>query len=175
MTSETTTESSPSEATPSSTENSRARAASPRRRHDQSKVSGRAQRTTSVKALLVEIERLQHRVVVLDELAEQAQTLFIGDGEIPPKYLVGAEGGIAVAVRIEVVEMIQAELRRAGDRAREQLVRRLAATLSAPESEPVPSIHEGIPAGEYSPEDEGILAQLMSRLVSNRVAIARPR
>lgn len=123
----------------------------------------------------MEIERLQHRVVVLDELAEQAQTLFIGDCDTPPKYVVGAEGGIAVAVRIEVVEKIQAELRRAGDRTREQLERRLAVTLSAPESEPVPSLHEGIPAGEYSPEDEGILAQLMSRLVSNRAAMARPR
>jgi hypothetical protein len=128
-----------------------------------------------VKELLVELERLQHRVVVLDELAEQAQMLFIGEGDTPPKYLVGAEGGIAVAVRIEVVEVIQAELRRAGDRTREQIQRRLAATLSAPEEGPVPSIHEDIPADEYRPEDEGTLAQLMSRLVSNRTAMGRPR
>ncbi|WP_434043989.1 MULTISPECIES: hypothetical protein [Sorangium] len=45
--------------------------------------------------------------------------LFIGDGDIPPEYLVGAEGGIAVTVRIEVVEVIQAEFRRARERTRE--------------------------------------------------------
>ncbi|WP_437656738.1 hypothetical protein [Sorangium sp. So ce1182] len=174
---ETTTESGPSEATLSSTETSPARAPSRRRHRERSKakVSGDAQRTTSVKELLVEIERLQHRAVVLDKLADQAQTLFIGDGDIPPEYLVGAEGGIAVTVRIEVVEVIQAELRRARDRTREQIQRRLAATLHAPEEEPTPAIHEDIPADEYSPEDEGVPAQLMSHLVSNLEAARRPR
>ena len=101
--------------------------------------------------------------------------LFLGEGDIPPKYLIGANGGVAVPARMEVVEIIQMELRRTADLTRQQIRRCLKATLSAPVEEPIQPLSEDVSVPEYLPGDEGTLAQLLAGLVSNPTVADRRR
>jgi hypothetical protein len=134
-------------------------------------------RTTTVHSVLTDLERLQHRAVVLEKLADEAVRLFLNEAGRTAQYLIGAPGGLAVPARLEVVELVQIELRRAAQRARQQGRRLLGGTLPAPVDEPVPPITADIPVPQPLAADEEALAQLLAGLIANPVAAAtgRPR
>lgn len=111
----------PSETTSGSTDAAPANSPSSRRRRDQSDGPVRPRRTASVKELLVELERLQYRAVMLDQLAHELGNLFGTEFADHPKYLIGVEGGTATPARPEVMSALEMELRRAADLARAQI------------------------------------------------------
>ncbi len=174
---ETTTDPPQSEAASSSTDGSPASAPSRRPRRPRSKAPERPRRTASVKELLVEIERLQHRAVVLDQLAVEVGHLFGREFDEHPRYLIGLEGGTAILARPEVVLAVEMELRRAADMTRVQIRQRLETTMTAPSEEPAAPITEGVPPPEYVPCEEGDeeLASMFVRPVSNPRVEARAR
>jgi hypothetical protein len=109
----------------------------------------------SVKQLLLELERLQHRAVMLDQLAHEVGALFGTELHDQPKYLIGVEGGTAIPARLDVLLVLEMELHRAADLARAQIRRRLEMRMTAPAEEPIAPITEGVPPPVYVAVEEG--------------------
>lgn len=174
---ETTTEPTPSETASISTNASPASSPARRPRRPRSKALARPARVASVKELLVELERLQHRAVVLDHLANEVSNLFGREFDEHPRYLIGVEGGTAIPARPEVVLAVEVELRRAADVTRAQIRQRLESKMTAPAEEPAAPITEGVPPPEFVSCEEGDeeLASMFVRSVSNPRAEARAR
>lgn len=175
-TTEMTTEPTPPGTASIATDATPASSPSRRRRRDRSKATTLARRSASVKQLLVELERLQHRAVMLDQLVHEVGNLFGSELNDQPRYLIGVEGGSAIPARPEVVLAIEMELGRAADVTRAQIRRRLETILTAPPDAPAAPITEGVPPPEYVSCEEGDeeLASMLARSVSNPRA-GRPR
>jgi hypothetical protein len=159
----------PSKTSSGSTDPTPATSLSSRRRRDRSKGPTPPRRTASVKALLVELERLQHRAVMLDQLAQAVCDLFGTEHADHPKYLIGVEGGTAVPARPEVMSALEMELLRSADITRAQIRRRLETMMTVPVEEPAAPISEGIPPAECVACEEGDdeLSSMLVRSVSN--------